>query len=198
MKRLPVIAALAVVALVAGCSNDDGGAGDVDYGSQDLAPAEAPSGWQHHQLGGVTLATPSTWSETDAPSVEGESSQGWAFVDAELSEGGNTNGLTVIVSPEAGPDMLTQVEDSMVTAERTMGATDGSAEEIAWPGASDAASSTYLVQLPVGSDDGETIQFESLALALPDGQQAFLLVYGPQETFDDAAVHDVLASATVS
>ncbi len=191
-----IVAAAAAVALFAACG--DGGA-DVeaeDYGSGALAPTEAPGDWQVHETGPVSVALPSGWTEAEPPTAD-EGTQAWAFTDGTPAEGENTNGMTVVVSPDAQGDMLTQAENSLLSAERSMGAVDGAAEEAAWPGAADAAYSTYYVTIPLGSEDGELIRFESLGVVNDAGEQAFVLVYGPDASFDADGVHQVLESVTV-
>jgi|GEM_PF-5056628 len=191
-----IVAASAAVALLAACSGGGSEESAEDYGSDSLAPADAPGDWQVHETGPVSISLPSGWAEAEPPSAE-EGTQAWAFTDGTPAEGENTNGVTVVVSPEAQGDMLTQTENSLVSAERSMGAVDGSAEELTWPGAADAAYSTYFVTIPLGSEDGESIRFESLGVVNEAGEQAFVLVYGPDATFDEDGVHQVLESVTV-
>ncbi|GAA4725387.1 hypothetical protein GCM10023216_14670 [Isoptericola chiayiensis] len=190
-----VVTALAAGATLAACS---GGTGDeaASYGSEAIAPADAPGDWQVHETGPVSIALPAGWAEAEPPSSE-EGAEAWAFTDGTPAEGENTNGVTVVVSPEAQGDMLTQTENSLLSAERSMGAVDGSSEQLTWPGAADAAYSTYFVTIPLGSEDGEQIRFESLGVVNEAGEQAFVLVYGPDATYDADAVHQVLESVTV-
>ena len=190
------VAAAAAVALLAACGDGGTDAGAGDHGSDALAPAAAPDDWTVHEAGPVSIALPSGWEESEPPSAD-EGTEAWAFTDGTPAEGVNTNGMTVVVSPDAQGDMLTQAENSLLSAERSMGAVDGSAEETTWPGAADAAYSTYFVTIPLGSEDGETIRFESLAVVNEAGEQAFVLVYGPDATYDSDGVHQVLESVAV-
>lgn len=190
------VAAAAAVALLAACGDGGAEGGAEDYGSDALAPSTAPDDWTVHEAGPVSIALPSGWVESEPP-VADEGTEAWAFTDGTPAEGENTNGMTVVVSPDAQGDMLAQSEDSLLAAERSMGAVDGAAEEIAWPGAADAAYSTYFVTIPLGSEDGETIRFESLGVANEAGDQAFVLVYGSDATYDTDGAHQVLESVTV-
>lgn len=200
MKHRPHLAgavvAIAAGALLAACSGNDVGGDIEDYGSESIVPAETPEGWQVHEAGPVAIAMPAGWVEAERPTTEDEGVEAWAFTDGEPVEGENTHGMTVVVSATQDDDMLTQTDNSLMTAERAWGAVDGRTEAVSWPDATDAAYSTYMVAMPVGSEDGEQIRFETLGV-VAGSEQAFVRIYGPDATYDADGVHQVLESVTV-
>ncbi|QTE29967.1 hypothetical protein [Pengzhenrongella sicca] len=186
----------AVVLTLTGC----GGSEPEASGSANLAPADAPDGWTAREQGAIQVSAPEDWAEFEPEAAEDAESTGATSygLKAPVAADGSGTGVFTIIATEPANDAAKATSVARGVGESTLGATDVVEEELEWPGAEAAAYLSYEAELPMPSGDDVVFRYEFLILDLADGSQAIVNVVGPAAGYDEAGVHDVLASTTAS
>ncbi len=187
VRRLLVALLVLPAAALAACSSG------APAGGEEIAPGAAPSAWDQHAVGPVTLHAPPEWEPfATAPSGDGDE----AFALRSTADGPGT-GVHVTVTPERSRDVDGAVDNLVTVGDATLGAQDVVTEQLAWTGAQAAGFVAYTATLT--TDDGDVeMRYEYLVLDLDDEAQAVVAVIAPLEGFDDSGAHGVLQSVTVS
>jgi hypothetical protein len=182
------------LAVLAACSSSGGGS---DEPGADLAPTAAPSGWTSHDLGPVTMSSPTDWVsyDPDAPSEPGTAAYG--LKSPLAADDAGTGGVYVLTAAQPERDAAESTSNSRTVAEATQGAEDIVEQTLTWPGAEAAGFLSYESEMPADAGATERYRFELLTLDLSGGDQVFVTVVGPAATFEDDGKHSVLASVTV-
>lgn len=189
MRACAVVMVLGAL-LLSACSGEESVPSD-----QVVVPSAAPDDWEQRSLAGVTFSTPVAWQELDLPEAE-EGTARVGYAD-EPGPSGSTGGIVVMVVPDASLSAASQARTFLTNAQNQEQASDGSTEEISWPGAQSAWFVSYVAQVGQG-EAAAPHPTRHLVLDLDDGTQVQVTVRAEEGTPAAGLVDAALATVDVT